>query len=83
MTDHARSKSGPGVARRSFLRGGMAAADGVAATALGARAVSAATPDPLITEVQEWNQYLGDGVDAAPYGQPSEFEAHVVRRYVG
>ncbi len=83
MTDHSRSKSGPDADRRNFLRGGVAAAGGIAATALGARAASAATPDPLITEVQEWNQYLGDGVDAAPYGQPSEFEAHVVRRHVG
>jgi hypothetical protein len=25
---------------------------------------SRAAGDPLITEVQDWNQYLGDGVDA-------------------
>ncbi|WP_244596605.1 sulfite dehydrogenase [Oricola cellulosilytica] len=41
-----------------------------------------ANGDPLITEIQDWNRYLGDGVDAAPYGMPSEFEAHVVRRDV-
>jgi sulfane dehydrogenase subunit SoxC len=40
------------------------------------------TGDPLITEIQDWNQYLGDGVDANPYGTPSEFEADVVRRNV-
>jgi sulfane dehydrogenase subunit SoxC len=39
-------------------------------------------PDPLITELQPWQQYLGDGVDARPYGMPSQYEAHVVRRNV-
>jgi sulfane dehydrogenase subunit SoxC len=34
-----------------------------------------AGPDPLITEVQDWAQYFGDGVDATPYGLPIEFEA--------
>jgi sulfane dehydrogenase subunit SoxC len=41
-----------------------------------------AAPDPLITELQPWQQYLGDGVDARPYGMPSPYEAHVVRRNV-
>ncbi len=36
----------------------------------------------MITEKQEWNQVLGAGVQAAPYGKPSEFEKHVVRRDV-
>ena len=30
----------------------------------------AAKPDPLITEVQDWNRYLGEGVPAHPYGKP-------------
>lgn len=38
--------------------------------------------DPAILELQDWNRYLGDGVDARPYGKPSPFEAHVVRRDV-
>jgi sulfane dehydrogenase subunit SoxC len=38
--------------------------------------------DPLITEIQDWNRYLGDGVDARPYGTPSEHEKDVVRRNV-
>ena len=38
--------------------------------------------DPLITEIQDWNTVLGDGVDAAPYGMPSQFEKDVVRRNV-
>ena len=41
-----------------------------------------AAGDPLITEIQDWNRYLGEGVDARPYGSPSQFEAHVVRKNV-
>lgn len=69
--------------RRAFL--GKAALAGASA-ALAGKAVAQAgppgTPDPLITEVQDWNRTLGPGVDAAPYGKPSKFEAHVVRRNV-
>ena len=32
--------------------------------------------------VSEWTPYLGDGVDANPYGMPSPFEGHVIRRNV-
>ncbi len=62
------------------------------ATALGAVSVAGASllggarevlaDDPLITEIQDWNRYLGDGVDARPYGMPARAEAHVVRRDV-
>ncbi|MBN9319938.1 MAG: hypothetical protein J0I28_09660, partial [Caulobacterales bacterium] len=38
--------------------------------------------DPLITEVQDWNRYLGDGVQKTPYGMPSKFEKNVIRRDV-
>ncbi len=65
--------------RRNFLTG--AALAGTAALA-GRAAAQQAAPDPLITEVQDWNRTLGPGVDAAPYGKPSKFEAHVVRRNV-
>jgi sulfane dehydrogenase subunit SoxC len=34
----------------------------------GGAAAARAAGDPLITEIQDWNRYLGDGVDAAPYG---------------
>ncbi|MEO1205965.1 MAG: sulfite dehydrogenase [Pseudomonadota bacterium] len=47
-----------------------------------ARSESLPTPDPAITELQPWMQSLGPGVDAAPYGKPSEHEARVVRRSV-
>jgi len=64
--------------RRSFLRGAAVAGVG----AMGAGAAKAATPDPLITEVQPWAQELGDGVDAVRYGLPIEYEGDVVRRNV-
>lgn len=64
--------------RRSFLTSAMVGGAAVVAGAGAARAAG----DPLITEIQDWNRYPGDGVDAAPYGKPSEFEADVVRRDV-
>ncbi|MBN9583508.1 MAG: sulfite dehydrogenase [Afipia sp.] len=68
--------------RRRFLgAAGLAGAGAV----LGARPVKAddaPKPDPLITEVQDWNRYLGDGVAKRPYGMPSKFEKHVIRRDV-
>ena len=64
--------------RRSFLKAGLM---GGAAVAAGT-GVARAAGDPLITEIQDWNRYLGEGVDVAPYGKPSEFEADVVRRSV-
>ncbi|WP_297776914.1 sulfite dehydrogenase [uncultured Roseovarius sp.] len=69
---------GKPTSRRAFLRGGVAAAAG----AVAAGAAQAATPDPLITEVQDWAISLGDGVDATPYGLPIDYEADVVRRNV-
>ena len=66
--------------RRRFLAG--AAASGVGALGAAATGASAGTPDPLITEVQDWASGLGDGVDATPYGLPIEYEKDVVRRNV-
>jgi sulfane dehydrogenase subunit SoxC len=64
--------------RRNFLRGAaMAGAGAVVAGRAGAQSA-----DPAIMELQPWQQYLGEGVDARPYGFPSEHEAHVVRRNV-
>ncbi|MBV2360343.1 sulfite dehydrogenase [Thalassococcus sp. CAU 1522] len=71
------SNQNKGASRRQFLTG---------AAALGAGAVAGAakanTPDPLITEVQDWAAGLGDGVDATPYGLPIDYESDVVRRNV-
>jgi len=82
MSDTSETRSGrpaePG--RRAFLRGaGLAAGGAVLGAATGAGAES---PDPLITEVQEWASSFGDGVDATPYGLPIRFESDVVRRNV-
>ncbi|MEM6489386.1 MAG: sulfite dehydrogenase [Pseudomonadota bacterium] len=65
--------------RRALLKGGLLAASG-AAIATGARA----TGEPVITDInqQPWTQFPGEGVDARPYGRPSPFEEHVVRRNV-
>jgi sulfane dehydrogenase subunit SoxC len=64
--------------RRAFLAKGLAAG----ATVGAAGGAHAATPDPLITEVQPWASGLGDGVDVSPYGLPISHEADVVRRNV-
>ncbi|WP_435311265.1 sulfite dehydrogenase [Primorskyibacter sedentarius] len=63
--------------RRAFLRGALAAGGAVAGVG-----AARAAGDPAITQIQPWMQELGDGVDVAPYGQPSEHESHVIRRTV-
>ena len=68
--------------RRAFLRSTVAAGGAIAAGSVATGAAHAES-DPAITQVQDWSRYLGNGVDAAPYGVPSEYEKHVVRRYVG
>ena len=68
--------------RRGFLGAAGLAGAGLAAGASGLRAAPPATPDQLITTVQDWSRVLGDGVQARPYGSPSQFEKHVVRRDV-
>jgi sulfane dehydrogenase subunit SoxC len=69
--------SGIKTSRRGFIKAGLAAG-GAIATAGTVRAAG----DPAITELQPWNQQLGAGVDAAPYGMPSPYEANVKRRTV-
>jgi len=70
---------GPNTSRRAFLKGSAAVAAGAAAAGT---AKAADGPDPLITQVQEWAQITGDGVDATPYGLPIEYEGDVIRRNV-
>ncbi len=72
------SFNGKKPSRRAVLKGALAAGGAVA----GATMARAASPDPLITELQPWAQGLGDPVDAAPYGTPIRFESDVVRRNV-
>ena len=61
----------------------------VGTASLGAMAVASnsvfgeeANSNNLPPNVPEWTGELGDGVDANPYGMPSEFEKNVVRRNV-
>ena len=68
--------------RRRFLRAAGLAGASAAIAAGPSIAGEPAKPDPLITEVQDWARYLGDGVDKRPYGLPSKFEKGVARRDV-
>ena len=68
--------------RRRFLGAAGLVGAGVALSSMPVVASDAAKPDPLITEVQDWNRYLGEGVQSRPYGSPSKFEKDVVRRDV-
>ncbi len=70
------------LSRRRFLRAAGLAGAGAALVARPGIADEVPKPDPLITEVQDWQRYLGDGVDKHPYGSPSKFEKHVIRRDV-
>jgi sulfane dehydrogenase subunit SoxC len=69
------------LSRRALLRNGAVMA-GAAAGAGAGTVAAAAGADPLITEVQDWARYLGEGVDEVPYGLPIRFESDVVRRNV-
>lgn len=68
------------LSRRRFLGGAVLAGAGLAGA--GSARAETAKPDPLITEVQDWSRYLGEGVDKRPYGTPSRFEKNVIRRDV-
>ena len=68
------SRDGSNPARRSLLRGALAAAASMAAPAL------MADDDPDIVNLPSWTRSLGKPVVANPYGQPSPYEANIVRR---
>ena len=57
--------------RRNFLRASGLAGAGIAAASIPAVAQQR-KPESVITEVQDWAGVLGDGVQAHPYGKPSE-----------
>lgn len=69
--------------RRGFLAAGLAT---VAAGVTGAEAAdvkkASANAKNMPPNVADWSRSLGDGVADHPYGKPSKFEAHVVRRDV-
>lgn len=78
--------------RRGFLKGAVAGVAGGVSLAgtdtVGAQQPAAATtalksnPKNLPPNVPSWSKVLGDGVAAHPYGKPSKYEKHVVRRDV-
>jgi sulfane dehydrogenase subunit SoxC len=74
--------------RRDFLKRGVAFSVGAAAAVTGAVSTSAQAgefkPDPenLPPNVSKWGRSWGRDVNANPYGQPSKYEANVVRRIV-
>ncbi len=69
----------PSFSRRSLLGGATALG---AASVLNSADADEVNPENLPPNVPEWTPYLGAGVDANPYGMPSDFESHVVRRNV-
>ena len=65
--------------RRKFVVGSLAAGSALISST---KSIASNIDDKAITEMQPWNSELGDGVDANPYGFPSEYEKHVIRRNV-
>ena len=65
--------------RRKFVVGSLAAGSALISST---KSIASDVDDKAITEIQDWNSELGDGVDANPYGFPSEYEKHVIRRNV-
>jgi sulfane dehydrogenase subunit SoxC len=69
--------------RRDFLRKGVVAAAGIAATTFAGRSISAEINSAnLPPNEPAWGKQLGHGVVEQPYGLPSTFEKQVVRRTV-
>lgn len=68
--------------RRGFLSGAAAVGGTLATAGLVRPATAESDPENLPPNVADWSKYLGEGVDARPYGTPSEYESHVVRRNV-
>jgi len=67
--------------RRNFLRNGLLLAGGATAGMLGSNS-AVADDSNLPPNLPEWSGKLGTGVVSNPYGQPSRYEKHIVRRNV-
>lgn len=75
-----KKESKKGINRRHLLGGGTAiTALGLAPKTFGQ---NQSNPKNLPPNLPEWTPDLGPGVDVNPYGMPSKFEEHVVRRNV-
>src|SRR6266704_139460 len=70
--------------RRRFLTSaaGLSGAALTGRAALAGNAAVAGNPKNLPPNVPDWTRQLGDGVATRPYGKPSQYESHVVRRDV-
>lgn len=68
--------------RRSLLRAGLAIGGAAAVGAPTLARAANGNPANQAPNVPEWSRTLGEGVAAHPYGKPSRFEAHVVKRDV-
>lgn len=69
--------------RRDFLRKGIAAVGGMAAaTMTGSALAEGVNQSNLPPNEPSWGKMLGHGVVENPYGYPSKYESHVVRRTV-
>lgn len=66
--------------RRDFLRKGFMTVGGLAATLSTGQAIAESGNLPPMEP--KWGKMLGHGVVEFPYGQPSQYESHVVRRTV-
>ncbi len=73
------SREGIDENRRKLIRGSFAAAV-AAMLASGASSRAAAEDDPEILNLPSWSTSLGKAVATNPYGQPSKYEANLVRR---
>ena len=65
---------GVNTARRKLLKGALAAATATAVAPIHA------ADDPDILNLPSWSRTLGKPVVTTPYGQPSPFEAQVIKR---
>ncbi len=70
------------IGRRGFLKGSAVAGFATLGGSLSQGAAKAAKPENQPPNIPEWSRYLGAGVEDAPYGAPSAYEAEVIRRNV-
>lgn len=84
MTDFSQADVSAGSqSRRSFLRNSTTAIGGGIAGLTGLAGAAQAQGGNLPPQVPEWMTYPGADTAHNPYGQPSSFEADVVRKILG
>jgi len=76
-----KEKKGEPRRRAALDRRTLLAAGGAAGAALAGK-MAGASEATIPEELPDWSRYLGPGVDDEPYGKPSKYEAHVIRRNV-